>query len=231
MLKSFFILIFFFVTFCRSYAGEEDLYDFLWLDPDKSVYVLQNKMYPKNKSLYMDLGYLGLNLSSTFQNTNGAQFKVGYFFKEEFAIELGLISYSNENNTALSGVKSVSGVVPFIRRPLSSASIFAIWSPFYGKINTFNQIFYFDWSFGVGTGSYKMESNLKTAELVDEDRFDTEEYTPLQFKTNLKFHLNKSVNIGVEFLNTNYQTNTPKNQNSKSWDLNNDIFFSIGVSF
>lgn len=213
------------------HAGEEDLYDFLWLDPDKSVYVLQNKVYPKNKTFYADIGYLGLNLTSTFQNTNGAQFKAGYFFKEEWAIEASFLKYSNSDNTALDGVEAVSGVVPFIRRPLSSMSVFLIWSPFYGKINTFNKIYYFDWSFGVGTGQYTMESNLETAELASEDRYETEQYTPLQLKTNLKFHLNKNIHLGIEFLNTNYQANTPKNPNNKSWDLNNDVIFSIGASF
>mgnify|MGYP000697543964 CR=1 FL=1 len=28
-------------------ATEKDLYDFLWLDPDKKVYVLQNKVHKK----------------------------------------------------------------------------------------------------------------------------------------------------------------------------------------
>ena len=231
MLKSCSLFILSLIIISASYAGEDDLYDFLWLDPDKSVYVLQNKIFPKNKSFYIDVGYLSLNLTSTFQDTNGAQVKAGYYFKEDWGIELNILSYSNSDNTALSGVKTVSGTVPFIRRPLSSSSVFAIWSPFYGKINTFNQIFYFDWSFGVGTGSYKMESNINTAESLTEDKFDTETYTPIQLKTNLKFHLNKRINIGVEFLNTNYQANTPKNKNGKSWTLNNDIIFSIGASF
>ena len=217
---------------CSStFAGEEDLYDFLWLDPDKSVYVLQNKIYPKDKTFYIDLGYLGLNLTSTFQDTQGAQLKAGYFFKEEWAFEINYLKYTNSDNAALSGVENVAAVTPFVRRPLSSTSIFLIWSPFYGKINTFNKIYYFDWSFGVGTGVYQMESNLKTAELKDENRFDAETYTPLQLKTTLKFHINKSLHLGVEFLNTNIQSNTPSNPNSKSWDLNNDVIFSIGASF
>ena len=59
-------------------AGENDLYDFLWLDPDKSVYVLQNKIYAKNKSLYLDMGYIN-GLSNAFQDTTGAQLKLGYY--------------------------------------------------------------------------------------------------------------------------------------------------------
>lgn len=40
----------------NAYSGEENLYDFLWLDPDKSVYVLQNKTHEKKGSFYFDLG-------------------------------------------------------------------------------------------------------------------------------------------------------------------------------
>lgn len=212
-------------------AGEEDLYDFLWLDPDKSVYVLQNKLYPKEDSFYVDLGYIGLNLSSTFQDTSGASFRGGYFFKEEWSVELAYINYSNSSNSAYDSVIDVTGTVPFIRRPLSSTSIFLVWSPFYGKINTFNKIYYFDWSFGVGSGSYLMESNLKTSVSKTEDRFETETYTPLQLKTSFKFHIKKNLHLGVELLNTNIQANTPSNPNSKEWDLNNEVILSIGASF
>lgn len=228
-LKRFFFILVSIIS-VNCFAGEEDLYDFLWLDPDKSVYVLQNKLHPKDNSLYLDLGYL-MNMTSTFQETNGAQIKVGFFFSEEWALEFSHLKYSNSDNSTLDSVKVVAGLAPFVRRPLSSSTIFAVWSPFYGKINTFNQIYYFDWSFGVGTGVYTMESNLDTAELASEDRFEEETYTPLQLKTTFKFHINRSLHIGLELLNTNFEASTPKNPNSKSWDQNNDLIFSIGASF
>lgn len=225
-----FISILISIITVNSFAGEEDLYDFLWLDPDKSVYVLQNKIHPKDNSFFVDLGYM-MNMTSTFQETSGAQIKLGYFLNENWAIEFSHLKYSNSDNSTLKSVESVAGLAPFIRRPLSSSTVFAVWSPFYGKINTFNQIYYFDWSFGVGTGAYKMESNLDTAELKTENRFEDENYTPIQLKTTFKFHINKSLNIGLELLNTNFEAGTPKNPKSKSWDQNNDLIFSIGASF
>lgn len=214
----------------NTYAGEEDLYDFLWLDPDKTVYVLQNKLYPKEKSLYLDLGYIS-NITSTFQETSGIQLKLGYFITEDWGIELSHMQYSNTTNSAKDSVQIVTGTVPFIRRPISSNAIYLIYSPFYGKINTFNKIFYFDWSFGIGTGSYVMESNLNTSELKTEDRYDTENYTPLHLKTTFKFHINKRFNVGIEFINTNFEAATPKSPTTKKWDQNNDLIFSVGVSF
>lgn len=212
-------------------AGENDLYDFLWLDPDKTVYVLQNKIYPKDKSFYADFGFV-TGITSTFQDTIGGQLKLGYFFSEEWAVEYNLIQYSNSDNSAHDNVEFVSETVPFVRRPISTNSLFLIYSPFYGKINTFNKIFYFDVSFGVGTGSFVAESNLKTANDITQNKFSTETYTPIQLKATTKFHLNENLHLGIEFLSTNFEANSdPENLNKKSWKRNNDLIFSIGVSF
>ncbi|MEX1100170.1 MAG: outer membrane beta-barrel domain-containing protein, partial [Bacteriovoracaceae bacterium] len=215
----------------KASASEKDLYDFLWLDPDKKVYVLQNKIFPKTGSFYADIGYLN-NLSGEFQNTNGGQLRMGYFLNEEFALELNHMQYGNSNNAAYESVKIVSGTEPFIRRSLSSTSLFVIWSPFYGKINTFNKIFYFDWYFGAGTGSLKMESNLESVTNPGQpSRFDSENYTPVQFKSGFKAHINRNVHLGVEFLNSNFQAGSPKSPSSKNWKQSNDLIFSLGVSF
>jgi len=61
----------------KVHAGEESLYDFLWLDPDKKVYVLQNKLYKKEHSFYFDACYIS-NFTSKFQDTNGFALKAGY---------------------------------------------------------------------------------------------------------------------------------------------------------
>jgi outer membrane beta-barrel protein len=212
-------------------AGENDLYDFLWLDPDKKVYVLQNKIYPKDGTYYVDLSYLN-NITNEFQTINGAGIKVGYYWAEEWAIEFQHLTYSSQNNTAYDSVRVVNEAEPFIRRPLSSTSVFAIWSPFYGKINTFNKIIYFDWYFGVGTGQFTAESNLDS--VVDgqsKSTYKTESYTPLHLKTGLKVHINSNLHFGVELLNTNFQAGSAKNPKNKSFKLNNDLIFSLGVSF
>jgi len=225
---------FFLLTFCvvssSAQAGEEDLYDFLWLDPDKTVYVLQNKVHPKDGSFYVDLNYV-INTTSTFQDTIGTQLNTGYFFTEQWGLEFSYMSYSNTDNSTLKSVESVAGLAPFVRRPVESISVFAIYSPFYGKINTFNKIFYFDWSFGAALGTYKMESNLETSELTDQNRYDEENYNTLQLKTTFKVHMNRNIHLGIQFLNTNFMSNSPSTPNSTSWDYNNDLVIGLGVSF
>lgn len=71
-------------------ASERDLYDFLWLDPDKSVYVLQNKTFKKKHSVYGSVGYLR-GLSSEYQDTQGFKLETGFFFHEEWAVDFFLV--------------------------------------------------------------------------------------------------------------------------------------------
>lgn len=222
----------FIILFCfKGRAGEKDLYDFLWLDPDKSVYVLQNKIYPKNQSYYIDFGYVS-GMSSEFQDTVGGQLRTGYYFHEEWAFELSYTQYTHTDNTAYESVKSVSGTEPFIRRMSRDTSLFLIWSPFYGKVNTFNKIYYFDWSFGVGTGETIAESNIDSVRNpLAPNTFKKERYVPIKLKTNIKFHINKRVHLGMEFSNTNFQAGTPTQPNKNEWEGQNELTFSLGVSF
>ena len=217
-----------------SNASEKDLYNFLWLDQDKSVYVLQNKLFKKKNTYYFDLGYLR-SLTSKYQSTSGLSLRVGHHFSEEFAVELLYNKYSNTNNDAYESLALINQSVPFVRRLNSSMALFAIWSPFYGKINTFNKIFYFDWSFGLGLGQVEAESN--SSSVGDPDiaaNFTSESHKALFFKTKIKFHINKNINIGVEYLNTTYKAQGPILSNQPVSDKlrsNSDIVFSIGFSF
>jgi len=224
-------LLIFIMTPLLGQAGEKDLYDFLWLDPDKKVYVLQNKIYPKENSFYLDFGYIS-NITTSFEDTTGAQLKFGYYFNEELAVEFSYNQYASQTNSTYESVKVVNDSEPFIRRVNRIQSLFLIYSPFYGKINTFNKIFYFDWSFGVGTGQMNASSNLNSVRNPGSpNTFDSENYNPIQFKSNLKFHMNKKIHLGVEFLNSNYEAGSPKNPSSNEWKQSNDLIFSLGVSF
>lgn len=212
-------------------AGEESLYDFLWLDPDKKVYVLQNKLYKKEKSFYFDVGYLS-NMTSKFQDTRGISARAGYYFHEEFGLELAYNQYFSSNNDDFSNVKLINGAVPFVRRPTSTIAALAIWSPFYGKINTFNQIYYFDWSFGAGYAQVNTESNIKSVRIDDApNKYEAKTYSGAALKTKFKFHVSEHVHVGVEYMNTYYMAPGPKNPKSDRLRTNTDLIFSVGFSF
>lgn len=212
-------------------AGEESLYDFLWLDPDKKVYVLQNKLYKKEHSFYFDLGYVA-NFTSKFQDTQGFALKGGYYFHEEWGLELFYQQYSNTNNDDFRNVRLINEAEPFIRRMKSSYGAAVIWSPFYGKINTFNKIFYFDWSFGAGYAQVNTDSNIKTVRLNNvPNKYEPEVYNGAILKTKVKFHLKENLHLGVEYMNTYYMAPGPADPKEDKLRTNTDIIFSIGFSY
>lgn len=215
----------------NTHAGEESLYDFLWLDPDKKVYVLQNKLYKKEHKFYGDVGYL-TNMTSKFQNTSGLALKAGYYIHEELGVEVFYHSYSNQNNDDYNNVKSVNKVIPFVRRLNQSYGAAVIYSPFYGKINTFNQIFYFDWSFGAGIAQVESESNIKTVRILNApNKYEREMHKGALLKTKLKFHLTENMHLGIEYMNTYYMAPGPQNPKSDKLRTNSDLIFSVGFSF
>lgn len=218
----------------KIHAGEKSLYDFLWLDPDKKVYVLQNKIYKKEHTLYLDVGYL-TNFTSTFQDTKGLSLKTGFYIHEDWGLEIFYNQYSNQNNDNWSNVRNINGADPFVRRFNSSYGAMAIWSPFYGKINTFNKIFYFDWSFGLGVSKINAESNRKTVEVTTQkSSYDKETYNALAWKTNMKFHLTENVHLGVEWMQQHYNAPGPNRNGRASKDSlrnNQDLIISVGFSY
>lgn len=215
-------------------AGEKSLYDFLWLDPDKKVYVLQNKLYKKEHTFYGDVGYIS-NFTSRFQDTRGFTLKTGYYFHEEWGMELYYNQYSNNDNDDWRNVRQINGADPFVRRFNTTYGAMAVWSPFYGKINTFNQIFYFDWSFGLGMAKINAESNRKTVDDTNlKSSYDKESYNAVVWKTNVKFHLKENVHLGVEWMQHHYQAPGPDRNGRKakeSMKTNQDLIISIGFSF
>ncbi len=215
-------------------ASEKDLYDFLWLDPDKSVYVLQNKVYKKKNSFYGSVGFLQ-GQSSNYQDTTGFKVEAGYFFHEDWAIDLFYSGYSNSDNDAYKSLATINQSVPFVRRPLSNYAIGAVWAPFYGKINTFNKIFYFDWSFGLGVGKFDTESNAKSVSSPTQaNTFAKESYTTIVTKTKLRFHATKNFHIDLELLRNNYNApgaDIPNRATQESWRNNTDIILGVGFSF
>jgi len=215
----------------NTQAGEKSLYDFLWLDPDKKVYVLQNKLFKKEHTFYADVGYLS-NFTSKFQDTSGFTGRAGFYIHEEWGVELMMNKYNNSNNDEYRNILSVSNVEPFIRRVNSSYAVLAIWSPFYGKINTFNRILYFDWSFGAGPSKIDAESNLKTVGPAGvKTLFKKESYNGAILKTNVKIHLTENVHVGLEYMNTYYMAPGPRNPKSDRLRTNTDVVLSVGFSF
>jgi outer membrane beta-barrel protein len=215
-------------------ADEKDLYDFMWLDPDKKVYVLQNKVHKKAHAVYANIGW-GMGLSSTFVDTSLLHGNLGFYLNEEWALEGFYTKYSNKDNESLQNLQKINNAVPFIRKTDSNMGALVKWSPFYGKINTFNKIFYFDWSFAAGLGTLKTQSNKDTVSVSSQaNRYSSESYTSVIGKTEFAFHASKNVHISIGLIMNNYKAPGPTVNNvvpTSKLRNNMDTMLTLGVSF
>lgn len=222
-------------------AGESDTYSFTWLDPDKEVYVLQNRKYRKKGKVHFNLGG-GKTLSGAFVDGTAIQGRIGYFFGEEWGIEGVYSKNSGSENVTAESVRNrgASGSIPFRRIVDKYMGAMVLWSPFYSKINTFNKIIYFDWIFGLGYGS--MEETNNTDEFIGAgSELTSETHNGILWDVGLKFFINQQFNLRLDLTVFHYkadiietvngQTNTLNRNAGSEWNSNWDLAASFGINF
>jgi outer membrane beta-barrel protein len=140
-------------------AGDPE-YSFRWLDPEKKIYVLQNRKFTKaNRATVSVMG--GLGFSAPYRSVTSLEGRFSYYFHEEFGFEVFYRKSNNsENNTFQALVNTNAQVFPVVREISAEYGGLLHWVPWYAKINVFNNILYFDWYFSGGAGS--MESTAIT---------------------------------------------------------------------
>jgi outer membrane beta-barrel protein len=217
-------------------AAEKSLYNFSWLDSDKEIYVLQNRKFRKQGSVYVG-GTLGYNLSQDFLDAYGGTVRGGYFFTEDWGVELLFGKNSNTENDTAKGVKE-QGTVPFYRQIDTFMGAMIMWSPFYSKINTFNKVFYFDWMFGLGVGTITTKDNrnkfdpsaANQSELTDESNIGA------LWNTGFRFYLNENWSLRLDLTGQSYKADKTKKSGttgpvSKSSKLYNNYDVGLGLNY
>src|SRR6478609_7348924 len=78
-----------------SALAEEQEYNFNWLDPDKKIYVLQNRRYEKAGKIMIS-AMIGPGLSNPYRDVVSIDPRIAYYFNETWGIELfyGMQSYT-----------------------------------------------------------------------------------------------------------------------------------------
>jgi len=216
----------------KVFANEKDIYEFSWLDPDKEVYVLQNRKFRKTNRLYINAGW-GMTTSGAFVDASAIQGRVGYFFSEDFGFE-GLYSKnSGKENTTAAGIRKDSGSgssTPFRRIVESYSGAMLLWSPFYSKINTFNKIVYMDWIFGVGYGQLKEKNNKLNVTTGGIDKTETSEgHNGIMWEAGLKFYLDTSFSVRTDLTALHYKAISVAG--TSQYYSNFDATISLGYSF
>lgn len=217
------------------FASETSTYDFQWLDPDKEVYVLQNRKYRKNGKLNLSLGG-GLTTTGSFVDSTAYQGRVGYFFREDWGIELIYAKLTGRENDTAKSVRSegASGSTPFRRIVQNYMGGMAIWSPFYSKVNTFNAILYYDWFLGLGMA--KIEEKNNRQEFINgslgNNPQSVETHTGVMWGTGFKFYLSEMWDIRLDLLGIHAEANKASvRSNEKVYFEHYDLTLALGLRF
>jgi outer membrane beta-barrel protein len=205
-------------------AAENSLYEFSWLDKDKEIYVLQNRKFRKDGSLY--LGTTAVKtVSGSFIDSYGATLRGGYFFSENWGLELVYGKNSGEENDTAKGVRE-QGTIPYYRKIDSYMGAMAMWSPFYSKINTFNKIFYFDWMFGVGFASINTQDNRAKFAAVPSDALTDENVLGALWNTGFRFYINENWSLRMDFTGLHYKADKTRKEDGAAQPFTSSEFFN-----
>ena len=217
-----------------AFSSEECTYNFSWLDPDKEVYVLQNRKFRKAKRVFLSLG-AGTQVSGAFVDSTHFQARAGYYFRENWGITLLYGSASGEENTTAESVRS-NGTIPFRRTMNGYTGAMLMWSPFYSKLNTFNTIFYYDLIFGLGVSSLDFDSNRPEVDAnVTSDSRINETYTALTLDIGTKFFISNNwsadVNLTTFIFNAANGARTGNTGAGEKRTSHWDLTFGVGYTF
>ncbi len=218
-----------------AFASESSTYDFGWLDPDKEVFVLQNRKFRKSGKLHASAG-AGFTTSGSFVDSKAFQGRIGYFVKEEWGVEVLYTKLSGKEDDTAASVRNNgagTGSVPFRRIVKDYMGGMVIWSPFYSKVNTFNTIMYFDWVLGAGFAKVTEENNRD--EFVNGpagNKAKEENHTGPMWGTGLRFYLTELIDVRMDLTGIHYQA--PKaaaNATGKGWNEHYDLTLALGLRF
>jgi outer membrane beta-barrel protein len=233
MTKMFFVL-FSLVMTTMVMAAESSLYNFSWLDKDKEIYVLQNRKFRK-----VDTVYVGANAAKTitgaFITAYGVTGRAGYFFREDWGLELVYGKGMGGENTTAKGIKE-QGTVPFYRKVDTYVGGMIMWSPFYSKINTFNKIFYYDWLFGLGAASINSLDNR--AKFDGKNTLTSETNMGILWSTGMRFYIDQHWSFRLDFTGLNWRADrygkpagSGSTQKKTDWFNNFDVALGLNYAF
>jgi outer membrane beta-barrel protein len=192
-----------------AFGAADDDYNFSWLDPDKKIYVLQNRRYRKAGSpQFYAMG--GFSLGDTYRSVIQAQPRMAWWLNEDMGFEV-FYSYRNHktNNVYEALNQSIGGGAssPYIREVRSQFGVLYNWAPWYAKINVFNSVLYFDWYFSVGAGMIGTMIGQKTEETDPTKGWRTQNLFAGYLGTGHLFHLSEHWKIRLDVLGHFYVAN------------------------
>ncbi|OFZ85292.1 MAG: hypothetical protein A2603_04535 [Bdellovibrionales bacterium RIFOXYD1_FULL_55_31] len=207
-------------------SGSGDEYSFSWLDPEKKIYVLQNRRYGKAHRLLLS-AMAGTGFSNPYRTSYILEPRVAFYVSESIGFEAFHTLTSNRTNATFDALQqSQPSIWPVVREIKSQSGILAHWVPWYAKINVFNKILYFDWYFSGGIGT--LQTALETRNVTNgPSTFTDQSFTALYLGTGHQYHVTRDFSVRLDFTSAFYQAPVMGLSGSKS--LYSNLNFGIGV--
>lgn len=227
-----FLLFFFGSFFSLLFAAEDSMYDFSWLDKDKEVYVLQNRKFRKSGKVYIG-GTVGQSLSGAYIDSTEVNVIAGFFFKENWGLELSYTSANGTQNKTSDAVRE-QAATPFFRKIDTASTAMLMWSPFYSKINTFNKIFYYDWMFGLGLANVDTIDNRNEFAGGSQADVETKEsLSGVAWMTALRFFITPSwsTRIDIRAIHVNADFTVTDDEIEKRWSHYYNLNLGLNYTF
>ncbi len=211
-------------------SGDE--YSFNWLDPDKKIYVLQNRKYVKaGHPLLSALG--GMGFSEPYRTTYNLDGRFAYYISESWGVEIFYAYTWNSPNNTYNALLAASGSgsgLPEIREIHSRYGGMIQFVPWYAKINVFNSIIYFDWYFGLGAGGLQtfVGAPNQKGSIAS---FPEQDLMGIFFSTGHLFHLFDQFVLRLDVTGTFYQAQVYGSSGDNVWYSNYNFGLGLGWRF
>ncbi len=173
--------------------------------------VIQNRQYKKAGKLRLGLGG-GFVSTDPFLSVKSAGGSLGYYFGENWALQLSGSKYFVSSSSALQTLE-VTGNGTLLNRPKSQVAIEALVSPLYGKLSFIgDSILYFDFYLLGGLGLVSAENGSSIAPhlglgqqiYLSKSVALTLELRVLRYKENLTAPANVTIPAGTDTQRVNY---------------------------
>lgn len=199
-----------------SKAATNEDYNFSWLDPDKKIYVLQNRKFTKANHLVIS-AMAGPGMQTSYRTSYGIEPRMAYYFSESLGIEAFFSYFTNSENNAFGALKiAAPNTLPVVREIRSQYGGLIQYVPWYAKINVFNKILYFDWYFSGGLGNLNSALDVRKNAAANAE-FINRTSLALFVGTGHQYHLSQSFLVRIDFTGAFYRAPLLGNTGENTW--------------
>jgi outer membrane beta-barrel protein len=212
------------------------LEDKYWSAKDEDYGVIQNRTYAKAKKFYGSL-VAGTLINDAFAEAKPIGGMIGYYFNEDYGLELSYLSHSAKRNENVETLANKSyAVAPNYNLVKNSITLSGSYMPFYAKMAFMNSsIMYFDMGFTAGIGTTTYDQVTKASSTAAE-QFNSKSAPHFELGFTQQLFVGKNVAFRIDLKNTFYSQkivpyqsnfNTTTSEETKS---TNDTTVTLGLT-